>query len=1048
MSITRRQFLMIAAAIAAAAGQATGWSASPPATAPWPPPGFGAVPVPPRAPKYPLKTARTLRSDTEIAYAKANVAKYPAAKAVANKTLQGAGPWLRWDDEDLLFLQTPARIPRAFEANSAIGCPKCGKEIYKFGTYPWIVDPKKPFKLTCPVDGSVYPSNDYEAYYRSGFKDKIGWDTEFVDDGWGWVSPSGDRSWFVAHANHQVWKNHVQPAVLLLAQSYQLTGDLRYAHKAAVILYGIAQVYPEMDYMRQSDFGIKMAAVGQVYAGKVLNRIWETTFAQDAAQSYDAVWETLDGDTELQKLTGKTGPDIRAFFEANFLDDAVDAYYDGKILGNYGMHQSALCNIAIARQYGEQDKWLGGIIDFVSSNPSYEGLRYALYDLIYPEGIPSETSPSYNFLWVSCITQMAVLLGRSGRDLFALPRMRSLYDGVLDVINVGKFTPALGDSGSFQGAVEGRNADVFQAAYRAYHDERYAAFLASFGAAGDGGFQTYDSLFQPPIEAKSPTLPALPARLLDGVGLGILSNPQDTVSTTLTYGLKAGHGHYDRLSFELFANGQPMMPDLGYPDAMNAYIAGIYTWSKNTVSHNTVVVDASRQMGNVHGTVKHFASSDFARALDVDAAGTYPQTTEYRRGLLMVDYDDTQSYYLDVFDVAGGKQHDYSLHGPHGEFEMIGGNWSSPEQGTLAGVNVAVGELYDDPAKAAPGYKGGYDTYTGSGFQHLVDVQRGGGGDWVAQWRHSKDPDAGLRIRTLPQPGQEMILADARVSPINHPELIKFLIARRTGDSGLKSRFISVIEPFRGQPLLTSVQALNLTEGSGIALLAKRADGMSDLLIYDPERTLKRLPSAAGEIVTDAQAAVVALGASGKVTRVFFTGGTSFAIGLKIYGGQPHLEASVASVDPEKGVIIVDTAPGAVLIATELEGRVVYFSDARGGTWHTIKTALVVGPNRLQLSVKEDLRIACVPVKSIGSDRLTVTSEVSLPLAQSYTGASLAGRSFERYILLAGASESVLTLAESIPTGGDIIEGEDAWLVSIAPGSVMTVPQVSTQSMS
>lgn len=72
----------------------------------------------------------------------------------------------------------------------------------------------------------------------------------------------------------------------------------------------------------------------------------------------------------------------------------------------------------------------------------------------------------------------------------------------------------------------------------------------------------------------------------------------------------------------------------------------------------------------------------------------------------MVEVDADRSYLVDYFEVEGGRQHDYSLHGPPGDFTLTGGDWTEPARGTLAGEDVAVGALYDDPALAAPENKG------------------------------------------------------------------------------------------------------------------------------------------------------------------------------------------------------------------------------------------------------------------------------------------------------------------------------------------------------
>ena len=92
----------------------------------------------------------------------------------------------------------------------------------------------------------------------------------------------------------------------------------------------------------------------------------------------------------------------------------------------------------------------------------------------------------------------------------------------------------------------------------------------------------------------------------------------------------------------------------------------------------------------------------------------------------MVDISPRDGYVVDVFRVSGGYQHDYSIHGPDGEFSVQGLELSAPrKQGTLAGENVPFGYLYDAPQLEKPGYSGGYSGYEGSGFSYLRAVQEG-----------------------------------------------------------------------------------------------------------------------------------------------------------------------------------------------------------------------------------------------------------------------------------------------------------------------------------
>jgi hypothetical protein len=1008
-----------------------------------------ATTLPTRQPKYPPKTARTLFSDQQIARARENIKKYPAAKKVADGITNAADEWVSWNDDDLTFLLTTPDVPRAF-AVSATGCPVCGGKIRQKGNgdYAWLIDPKIPFKVKCPVDGTVFPDNDYATYYRSGFKEKKGWDNKYVDDGWGWADPkTGEKFWFVAYYNHWMWHKHLVPAMNTLARAYLLTGDLRYAHKAAVMLYRVAQVYPGMDHAKQSRYGTMMAARGINYPGKVVNAIWETNTAIDLADAYDGVFDAIDRDETLQKQTGKTGPQIRSFIEANVLEDAVDAVFQSKIRGNFGMHQASLVHLARVRQTGDSEKWFDWLMS--NSSPDYPtlGLNYALYDLIYRDGVPSEQAPGYNIIWIKKISEYGDLLQQAGRDVFGISKTKRLYDGVLDQMLLGgQFTSCVGDSGSVWGQVVGKDIDLWQTACRRFpNDQRYLRFLDSLGGSGEQSFRTFESLFEEPIPSPQGTAPPPPAswRLLDGYGMAILGNRVNTTAAAIYYGQRHGHGHFDRLNLDLFAHGTVISPDLGYPDAMNDFVPGIYTWSKNTISHNAVTVDAHRQLGEGPGEVQLFADSPFARVVDIEAKETYPQCSSYRRAVIMVDVGEGQSYFVDIFTVAGGKQHDYSLHGPPGKFEMIGGQWSDPAKGTLAGENVAVGEIYDDAnlAKAGPA-AGGYSAYTGSGFQHLYNVRTLQKNDpWVAQFAHEKNPKSMLRIRILDQPGQQLFLCDARVSPVNYPQVLKYLIARRSGEK-LASRFVSIIEPYKdGKPIIDAVTPVKLPYDDGCGLEIRYANGEVDEIVYDPVVRNTVVPSF---VDLHPQVAVMHYQARksghyrGEVQRSFFASTKSNSMALR---------GKVSDILPLRcAVSIALENPPQPLDLQALVGRVVHFRNDRHRTTHTISAAERDGTNLL-LSVGDDLRVGLAKVDAL--EPQAIITSTALPLAPTYRGATVCDELFRNFTPVASVGGGKINLAKpwaSAHGNPPFKPGDNVWLLDVAPGDTIEVPWISYSS--
>ncbi len=93
------------------------------------------------------------------------------------------------------------------------GCPVCGKRVDKYGNYPYMADIfNEPFKIKCPSCKSVFPSNDFDSYYKSGL-DENGFfsydraDPKYlvnelypdktsdwcVDNGFGWIDPEANR---------------------------------------------------------------------------------------------------------------------------------------------------------------------------------------------------------------------------------------------------------------------------------------------------------------------------------------------------------------------------------------------------------------------------------------------------------------------------------------------------------------------------------------------------------------------------------------------------------------------------------------------------------------------------------------------------------------------------------------------------------------------------------------------------------------------------------------------------------------------------------------
>jgi len=994
--------------------------------------------APERQLQFPLKTGRMIYSDSLVTLAQENIRQYASAKAIKEQILQSADKMLTFSDDELTLLMADARVPRGFDL-CAKGCPVHGDTVFKIGGgYPWIIDMKHPFQVRCPVDGQVFPSNDYAAYYQSDFKGKFDPDAEFADDGWGWIAPDGERYWFVAHANQWIWFSHLLPGMLNLARAYLLTGDNRYASKAAFMLYRLATVYPSMDHEDQSRYGVMQKSRGERYPGKILNAIWETNVIDWAAEAYDMVWETVDTDLYLQAHTGKTGEQIRAFIEANLLEEGIDAIEAQKIKGNYGTHQRSMITLQLARQYAGIEKALRTILYEPSPVRLQSSVKYAIYNNIFRDGNPFE-SPGYNAGWLQSFMQIEEKLPAGYKDLFATFRFREIYDVPLDMVAIGKYTPDIGDSGSSLGGLTARSPDVYQAAYNLYHDPRYLPWI---NLSGEDSFISFQSLFRRPL----PAFPALhdkravgvqPSRLFAGYGVGILNGKSDETAVAFTYGRHYAHYHWDYLNFEVFAGGQKMMPDLGYPDAMNTYVPEVYTWSSNTVAHNTVVVDQKRQAQNTNGQLHDFAAGGFARTMDASSSA-YRQTTAYRRSLFMVDTEDGQSYLVDFFNVCGGSRHDYLLHGPPGKTYLADGEWGDILPGTFAGKTVEAGYLYDDERLLKQGKETGYNGYGGSGFQHLFNVRQLKSGKGNVTFCHLRDEDARLRIIPLTTPGQELHLADAYDKPRAKNHIVKFLICTNSadGDTPLKSTFVSVLEPFKGEKnLLNDAQTAKPDKGAGHVVLVDRGN-FTDIIIHDPSGSAKKLNRY--RLQTDAVSTVVTLDKTGKLVRAFFSCGSYLHCKGEKFTAEP-VTGKVVSVDALQRTIQVEMPASSRLhsIHNGGQGQVAYFTNAFRTTVHPLSSITVSG-TQLNVQVNDDLLTGLFRVEKTDGNELTTHTD--LPFYDFYTGATILDSHYRPAGVLKSLKRDTLTVTE--PVGMAFKPGDDAWICNIGAGDQFLVKPV------
>lgn len=1003
----------------------------------------------PYQPKDPLKTASVLYTPEQIAAARELCKTHPQAIALLKIETDASAYWLEKTDEQLRKTLPDWRVARAFN-DSVNGCPVHGKEVFQHGTYPWIVKREDPYRIYCPVGGEAYPSNDFGAYYESDFKDHKLLTGKYVDPGRGWLAPDGEKRWMVAHAVHQNWRLTWLPAITNLSHAYTLTGEKKYAQKAIAMLDRVAEIYPNMIHSLQSRYA---ELQNGAYRGKIINAIWETGVLKQLAVAYDLVFPALVSSDPVS-LPWRTSEQIRRNIEANLLEEGIAAVGRREILGNFGMHQSAIMYAASVRQSTQMQNLVDKLVSSTGGAVADEGIDYAFYNFVRKDGIPYENGFGYSFLWVNSFAELTHPFSLAGKNLYEFSKYRAMLSSPLDLIAIDEFTPSAGDSGSITTGVALPSSRAYRLAFRALKTPEMA--YGWWKAAGKKlkEYESFDDLFFPSEAAEAEALlkgysRRPQTRFLDGYGIAFMNNRSNTIGASLFYGPWGSHYHFDRLNVEVFGKSTRLSPDLGYPDFMNAYVPGIYTWSTNTISHNTLLVDDQKQNTNLDVPIYRVYRGKQLHVLDTlnGTNRTYSQCDRYRRTLALREISKDEGYFVDVFRVRGGKKsYNLSFHGNEGAFSLNGATLPPPvTTGTLAGSNVELGQIYDDPVLGAPGYNGSYAGYKGSGFQHFFNWQKVAPNNVVvADWKLLKPADTHFRLHILPDEKQEVIVADAYVSPTQKiPTILKYVLLRRV-PSPQGDVFVTVWEPTSKEPIIDSVeQVSDPSFGSNVdrtvGVKVKRRDGVTDTLLM---AYMDHDQYSLGDIAST-DAATLLISEKDGDGSVVAAGGTNVTYRGKKIDLLGTLHGDIQQVDYLARKI---TVVGDGLSANDLEDwSIRIYNGVPHSAMYWVGDAEMVG-DKLNISLTgSDVLTGRMKLTGVNAAAGTVTTTSRLIGTGGLVGAFLINKQYKSptKIVSVASSGSVFTITVDNKSAlANYAVGDDAWLSDIGPGNVIQVERV------
>ncbi len=802
----------------------------------------------------PTKSGRTIYTESYMAGVRARMARYPEVAKTAADTIERAREIAAHGDEALWGLLADTTIKREYYVNQNKGCPVCGLKIKEFDAFhPWIIDPfERPYKMQCPSCNTVFPSNDFAAGELTG--------GEYPDDGTGFRRGEDTYS-FIGEYVHEAYRKVFVQHLRTLTEATALTGDPALTHKLGVMLLRAAQQWPNSE--DRADRAFK-GTVGYA-SGAITDLIWSSYEGRNYGCAYDAAWPFLDADEELLTLARREIPeiqsheDLRLYIEENLLRRIGQMYCDGAIQGNAGYHHAGMAWLLLALGDMGSDRFpdCTDLLEFLYYR-IFGPVRY-LPNLLGRDGCSYE-STGYNASRLNMVDALRLterFFAQQGQQLdrgrFPSlcddPRFAAQFDYYTDYILLDRWLPSVGDANGGPMVPERTAPNKLSVVSPAVAVRAWEVYKTPTLARLAYGYEDtppapslWDDL---PVDELAEARKQAPDEIerhsgtLDDYGLAFLRSGEGDHARVLWawYGQLLSHAQGDKMMYGLCGLGLDLLPDPGYPKSWEH--AG--RWESHSLSTNTITVDGKPfPAGNASEPRERGRLTLLGVGVGADADDTPDGPCPFqvieieggdiagdgeiaRRLLALIDIDEQHFYTVDMFDIRAGSEHTLSYHGPRAEVTVSGIELQKQPAGTVAGPDIEYGQ----PLKGADGK----DVLTP--LSHMTEVERGSpSGPFTVDYALGDEADTHVAIHMLPP-------ADTRVafgtgSPPSQPDAYtaRYCLQTRTGVAPLQSRYVAVVAPRKGAPVVTGVERLAGGEfGVGEVLKITHRAGYDILLL-------------------------------------------------------------------------------------------------------------------------------------------------------------------------------------------------------------------------
>ncbi len=716
------------------------------------------------------------------------------------------------------------------------GLRECGipdrPELRPGNLFTW--NPSDPWKLSSSHTSLTYPNDKYPQDQVLKVRNPLGEVVEYPY----YRAPNGKRYFLDACLwYHQ--RYHVIKEVTGVAERDPLG--------AARILYRFAQVYPGyssvVDHSTRGHYPIEEVGPPYPYWGGLWDSAWfywDSVRVASLAEAFRQV-KTTDA---FQKLSEEVGEDVEYKVEYGMIRPSVEYLRTyPTYTGNMGptMWRGL---IDIGKALNEPDY----IHEVVQSVKTFLDTQF-LFD-----GSWKEVTVSYHRQSIGGLSStLDQLYGWSDPEGYVSPRTGMRFEK----LDMAKDFPII------------KRATEFSR-YMAYPDGKYLPIQDTWA------YQTTSNPIPGPVLMPAAGI----ARLSRGAGR---EESQVYLTFVPKYGI--GHHHRDPLYLLLFAEGQELLPDIGYT------YTNYRTWANSTLGHNTVAVDGKSMttsgIAADGGNIQVFAPVDgTVQVMQASQETAYPVVDEYSREVWSIGISSKKGYVVDIFRVSGGSRHEYTLQGDANNSATYETDMSLEDYGPyLLPPGTQVVMPRSDTAVANTG--GHYHAYA-----HVQDVKKAQieDGRFHLTFVTEGGSKAKLKITGFLESGEVFLgkspaLTGIRVLKKDTNDLIDDyhmpkLVLRREGQD-LRSTFVTVLEPyvdgfFKKGPTIERIEELkpNKSREGDVALVISWGNTKDFILSSSNPQE----PLVVGDMVLNGKMGFIRT-EKGRVKGMYLIGGTSLKIG-------------------------------------------------------------------------------------------------------------------------------------------------------------------------